>query len=90
MDVAGLVDRLLGGKLDDCSTQGFAICRSEGRLHGLAVSCNRDLKPFCGEIDFATNEIIPDGRPVARGVAVYVRPWLRPGDDVARAWGRGD
>jgi hypothetical protein len=86
MDVSGLVDRLLGRKLDDCWVQGFAICRNRGRLHGLAVSCNRDLQPVCGEIDFATNEIIPEGRPLARGVAVYVRPWLRPQENNSRLW----
>jgi hypothetical protein len=90
MDVDALVDRLLGRRLDDCWTQGFAICRSGGRIHGLAVSCNRDLKPICGEIDFATNEIIPRGRPLARGVAVYVRPWLLPGETDPRAWRFGD
>jgi len=86
MDVTGLVDALLGGKIDDCWTQGFAICRSEGQVRGLAVSYNRDFKQVCGEIDFATNEIIPDGRPLARGIAVYVRPWLLPDREDDRLW----
>jgi hypothetical protein len=78
MDVQGLLDKLAGRKLDDCWTQGFAICRQEGKICGLALSRNRDLRLLCGEIDFATNEITPAGRPLARGVAVYVRPWIAP------------
>jgi hypothetical protein len=85
MDVDGLLDKLLGGKLDDCWTQGFAICRQEGVIRGLALSWNRDLRPLCGEIDFATNEISPGAGPFAQGVAVVVRPWVVP-DDRSRLW----
>lgn len=87
MDVHRVLDRLLGRKLDDCWTQGFAICRREDQIHGLALSLNRDLRPRCGEIDFATNEITPMGGPLARGVAVYVRPWVAPPEGAdARIW----
>ena len=76
MDVDGWVDKLLGGKLDDSWTQGFALCRQDGEIRGLALSLNRDLNPMCGEIDFATNQVTAQGGPFARGVAVYVRPWV--------------
>ena len=89
MDVDGLLDKLLGGKLDDCWTQGFAICRHDGVIRGLALSWNRDLRPLTGEIDFATNEISPGGGPFARGVAVVVRPWVVP-DDRSRLWNYDD
>jgi hypothetical protein len=85
MDVDGLLDKLLGGKLDDCWTQGFAICRQEGVIRGLALSWNRDLRPLCGEIDFATNEISTGAGPFAQGVAVVVRPWVVP-EDRSRLW----
>ena len=87
MDVHGWLDKLLGGSLDDSWTQGFAICRRDGQIHGLALSLNRDLRPLCGEIDFATNEVTTQGGPLTRGVAVYVRPWVTPIDDTSsRVW----
>jgi len=87
LDANGLVDKLLGGKLDDCWTQGFAICRQGGEIRGLALSLNRKLRSLCGEIDFTSNEITPTGSPFTRGVAVYVRPWLAPPDGTpARTW----
>ncbi len=87
MDVHGWLDKLLGGKVDDCWTQGFALCRQDGEMRGLALSCNRKLRPLCGEIDFATNEITPAAGPFTRGVAVYVRPWIAPPEsDASRAW----
>ncbi len=87
MDVHGWLDKLLGGRLDDSWTQGFAICRQEGQIHGLALSLNRDLRPLCGEIDFATNEVTTQGGPLTRGVAIYVRPWVTPIEDTStRVW----
>jgi hypothetical protein len=87
MDVDGWVDKLLGGKLDDSWTQGFAICRQDGEIRGLALSLNRDLRPLCGEIDFATNEVTAQGGPLARGVAVYVRPWVTSAESSSdRTW----
>jgi hypothetical protein len=80
MDVDGWLDRVLGGKVDDCWTQGFAICRHNGKARGLALSQNRDLRPRSGEIDFATNQISPKAGPLGRGVAVFVRPWLAPAE----------
>jgi hypothetical protein len=78
LDVDGWLDKLLGRKLDDCWTQGFAICRQEGRMCGLTLSVNRNLQPLYGEFDFYADEILPMGRPVARGIHMLCRPWVTP------------
>jgi len=91
LDADGWVDKLLGGKLDDCWTEGFAICRQDGEIRGLALSQNRKSRTLCGEIDFATNEITPKGGPFARGVAVFIRPWLAPPEGApSRTWNFDD
>jgi hypothetical protein len=87
LDIDGWLDKLLGCKLDDCWTQGFAICRQDGRFRALALSCNRQLKPICGEFDFYTIKVTPLGSPVGRGMHVYVRPWVLPPEGMlASAW----
>ena len=78
MDVPGVLDKILGGKVDDSWTQGFAICRRDGEVHGLALSRNNDQRQLCSEINFATNKISLDRSPFGRGVAVLVRPWVAP------------
>jgi hypothetical protein len=86
LDVDGWLDNLLGGKLDDCWTQGFAICRCKGRMRGLTLSLNRDLRSLNGEFDFYRDEILPMGQPFARGLDVFARPWIVPGDDSQRQY----
>jgi hypothetical protein len=87
LDVDGWLDRLLGGKLDDAWTRGFAICRVEGKLYGVAVGADRDGENDYGEFDFAEDKVLPHGRPVARGMNFYVRPWLQPPDGAEdRIW----
>jgi hypothetical protein len=46
LDVHGWLDKLLGGKLDDCWTQGFAICRQDGEIRTLSLSYSRDHRPL--------------------------------------------
>ena len=78
MDVPAVLDKMLGGKVDDSWTQGFAICRREGAVHGLALSQNRDRRQLYSEINFATNKISLDRSPFSRGISVLVRPWVAP------------
>jgi len=87
LDAAALVDRLLGGKLDDTWTDGFALGRVAGRLQGVALGQNRQGKRLCGEIDFRRDKVLSRARPIARGVSRYVRPWLAaPAGTPSRIW----
>lgn len=78
LDVDGLLDRLLGKKLDDSWTVGFALGRVEGVLQGLGLAYSRKKRKLYGEIDFREDKILVHGRPVARGLSRFIRPWTRP------------
>jgi hypothetical protein len=87
LDVDGWLDKILGGKLDDCWAEGFVICRQDGAIRGLTLSQNRKLRPLCSEFDFSTDEVLAMGGPFARGVDVYVRPWVAPPEGTpSRVW----
>ncbi len=78
LDVDGWLDRILGGKLDDSWAVGFAFCRSEGEIYGLALAVNKKQRPLYGEFDFGADKVLPHGRPLASALAGFVRPWVRP------------
>jgi hypothetical protein len=87
LDVAAVIDRVLGAKLDDSWTVGFAVCRVEDRLCGLGLGYSRSFRKLFGEIDFRSDEILAHGRPLARGFSSFVRPWLDPPEGVpGRIW----
>ncbi|MBE0565082.1 MAG: hypothetical protein IH621_03930 [Krumholzibacteria bacterium] len=81
LDVDGWLDSLLGDKLDDSATVGFAAARGEGRLLGVANSIGRDGRFIFGEMDFRAGTIAPHGRPLARAMAGLVRRWSDPPPD---------
>jgi hypothetical protein len=78
LDVHGWLDKLLGGRLDDCWTQGLAICRQDGEMRTLTLSYNRDLRPLRGEFNLYTDKIMPMDRPIARGMDRLARHWIVP------------
>lgn len=73
LDVDGLVDRLLGKALDDSGTIGFVLAREQDRLIGLAVSLGRNGRRIYGEFDFRKDKVLPNGRPLARGLSAACR-----------------
>ena len=87
LDVDGWLDKILGKKLDDAWTQGFAVCRIEGQLCGISLGVSRKERPLFGEFDFRKDQVISDQRPIPRSIHHYVRPWVAPPDGaVARIW----
>lgn len=80
LDVDGLVDRLLGKKLDDTWMQGFVLARvanapesEDDGLNGLALGLSRKHRPLSGSFDFRHDKVLPNGRPVAKALAYYCR-----------------
>jgi hypothetical protein len=87
LDVHEWLDRLLGSKLDDCWTQGFAICRQDNEMRTVTLSYNRKQRPLRGEFDLYTSRILPMDRPIACGIDGLTRPWIVPrGGTLARIW----
>jgi len=78
LDADGWLDALLGKKLDDAWTVGFAFGRLNGRLVGIGITVGRDGRKTYGELDFAKDEIVAHGRPPARALSYYCRPWTAP------------
>ncbi len=78
LDVDGWLDKLLGGKLDDAWTQGFAVGRIDGELYGISIGVNHKLRPLFGDFDFREDKIYSEARPISRSLHFYVRPWITP------------
>jgi len=85
LDVDGLIDRLLGKKLDDTWIEGFVLARVHGAaepdddgLNGLALGRSRKGRPLSGAFDFRRDKVLPNGRPVARILALYCRRAFSP------------
>jgi len=78
LDVDGWLDTLLGRKLDDAATAGFAAARGEGRILGVGNSVGREGRFIFGELDFREGTVAPHGRPLARALAALVRRWSDP------------
>ena len=78
LDVDGWLDSLLGPKLDDAATMGFAAARGGGRILGVGNSAGRDGRFIFGELDFREGVVMPHGRPLARALAGLVRRWSDP------------
>jgi hypothetical protein len=90
LDADGWVDRLLGSALDDSWTEGLALGRLDGRLVGLALGVNRDLRRLMGEFDFREDKVFPNGRPAARVLTGFCRSFVAPPPGLApRAWQGG-
>jgi hypothetical protein len=91
LDADALIDKLLGNKLDDFWTEGFAFCRVQGQLFGLAAGRGRNRQALFGEFDLRRDKVISRSGPVAKGLSRYVRPWLAPPDGTgSRIWEFGD
>ncbi|MBU0740778.1 hypothetical protein KJ554_00340 [bacterium] len=93
LDVDGLVDRLLGGKLDDTWMEGFLLARvrdapvpGDDGLNGLALGRSREGRPLSGSFDFRRDKVLPNNRPVARALALYARRLVTLHEK--RAWSR--
>ena len=78
LDADALLDKLLGKKLDDSWTMGFALGRVDGRLQGLGLAYGRKGRKLYGEIDFREDRILPHGRPLALALSRLCRPWTEP------------
>lgn len=90
LDADAWVDRLLGSALDDSWTEGLALGRLDGRLVGLALGVNRDLRRLMGEFDFRADKVFPNGRPAARALSGFCRSFVAPPPGQApRAWQGG-
>ena len=57
IDVDGLIDRLLGGRIDDTRVTGLVVFRDEGKLHGIAFGYNRDGAGQSGVLSFPDDAI---------------------------------
>ena len=93
LDVDGLIDRLLGKKLDDTWMQGFVLARVSGGpdpeddgLNGLALGLSRKHRPLSGAFDFRHDKVLPNGRPVAKALAYYCRCQVSYPVDDAWSW----
>lgn len=78
LDADGWLDAMLGKKLDDAWTVGFAFGRINGRLVGIGITVGRDGRETYGELDYAKDEIVSHGRPPAQALSYYCRPWTAP------------
>lgn len=86
LDADALVDRLLGAALDDTWTEGIALARVDGERAAVALGQNRDGRPLSGEFDLRQDKVLPHGRPRARALSGYGRPFCAAPDRPARAW----
>jgi len=94
LDADGLVDKLLGKKLDDTWTEAFVLARVEGAadprengLNGVALGRARNGRPLSGAFDFRRDEVLPNGRPAARALSGLCRPVVAPYERPdPRAW----
>lgn len=94
LDADGLVDKLLGKKLDDTWTEAFVLARVDGAadprengLNGVALGRSRNGRPLNGAFDFRRDEVLPNGRPAARALSGLCRPVVAPYERPdPRAW----
>ena len=94
LDADGLVDKLLGKKLDDTWTEAFVLARVDGAadarengLNGVALGRARNGRPLSGAFDFRRDEVLPNGRPAARALSGLCRPVVAPYEQPdPRAW----
>ena len=80
LDVDGLIDRLLGKKLDDAWLECFVLARvvnapapEDNGLNGLALGRSRKDRPLSGSFDFRRDKVLPNGRPVAKALSYHCR-----------------
>jgi len=78
LDADGLIDKLLGKSLDDSWTLGFAFGRVDSSLMAVGIAVGRNGRKLYGEFDFAEDEILTHGHPLARSMSHYTRPWTAP------------
>jgi hypothetical protein len=87
LDADALVDRMLGGMLDDTWTDGLAFGRCDGVLIGLGLGRSRRLRPIYGEFDFRADKVRAHGRPLASRLSSFARQWTTPPAGApSRAW----
>lgn len=76
MDADGWLDALLGVALDDAWILGFVTGYHDGQRLGLGVSIGRKGRRIFGEFDFAKDEVLVHGRPLAKALSRTSRTWL--------------
>jgi hypothetical protein len=87
LDVDGWLDKLLGGRVDDAWTEGFAVGRVDGELYGISLGVNPKGKQLYGDFDFRNDRIYSEKRPISRSLHFYARPWVKPPDgEPSYAW----
>jgi len=79
IDIDGLVDRLLGGAIDDTDVLGLALFRHEGVWYGVATGYNKKKQGRSGLFSFPKDEIVfptPDDlKIVGRTMRGWVEEW---------------
>ncbi len=76
MDADGWLDVLLGVGLDDAWILGFVTGYHDGQRLGLGVSIGSKGRRIFGEFDFAKDEVLVHGRPLAKALSRTSRLWL--------------
>ncbi len=84
VDVAGWLDHLVGGKLDDTRITGLVLFVWQGERWGLAVGYNRDWKGRSGLLSMRENEIRFPSPPPIKTAAWKLRQILEGLEPSAR------
>jgi len=81
IDIDGVVDWILGGRLDDIEITGMAYFSHEGERYGLAFGYNPDGKGRTGVLDLGRDRILfPPARPflmLGRRMRSIAEAWQR-------------
>jgi hypothetical protein len=87
LDADGWLDALLGPGLDDSWSLGFVTGRENGRLLALGIGLGRTGRRIYGEFNFADDEVLANGRPLATALSTASRRWLNVADGhLPAAW----
>ena len=87
LDVDAWLDELLGKGLDDTWTTGFVLTRGDDGWLGMGLGRGRKGRRLYGAFDFASDKVLPHGRPIDNGLSRTCRPFTRsPADSPNRPW----
>lgn len=78
LDVDGLLDALLGSKLDDSWTLALVLAWQEELPLAVAVSVGRDGRRIFGEMDLPNDKVLPHGHPLTAALSRAARRWTLP------------